>query len=174
MNFPRGWPSFHCSPLPTLPISCSLLHHSISFSCLPLTRQSIVSLACLSFSIPFSTQTLSFSPPPHLFLQYVHTTSIFSASTAPLAILQRHSADHSKHSPLCGSQSLKYPCFHRPSPCPICQHAANTCLIHNTFHSQRSPSHTQYSTKLSKLHPCCPHPSSYSLFHSTCIIQHIA
>ena len=66
------------------------------------------------------------------------------------------------------------PLLHHPSLCPIRQHAVNTCLIHNLFHSQKRPSHTQYSTKFSKLHPCCPHPCGYSLFHPTCITQHIA
>ena len=80
-----GWPVL--SPLsssnPPYPLhSVALLP---SFSCLSLPHQSIISLACLSFSILlFLTQTLSLSPSPHLFLQYVQTTSIFSASNAPL------------------------------------------------------------------------------------------
>ena len=65
-----------------------------SFSCLPLQHQSIISLACLSFSVLYLTQTFSLSPPPHLYLQYVQSTSIFSASNAPLDHLLPLSMQH--------------------------------------------------------------------------------
>ena len=56
-----------------------------SFPCPPLPCQSIVSLVCLSFFVLlFSTPTLSLSLPHHLFVQYVQTILIFSASNAPL------------------------------------------------------------------------------------------
>ena len=52
-----------------------------------------------------------------------------------------------------GRQPLKNPCFHHLSFCPN----INTMRIHAlyTFHPQRRPLCTQYSTKPSKLHPCC-------------------
>ena len=71
-----GWPviSLLSSSNPLYPLHPVALLPS--FSCLLLPHQSIISQACLSFSVLlFSAPTLSVSPPPHLFLQYVQTTS---------------------------------------------------------------------------------------------------
>ena len=164
--------SFHCSPPPTLPIPCILLHLSslfhVSLYHVNPSFQWPASLSPSYFQLKHFISTVSSLLTiclNHLSLFCLKCSSRLSTPTFDaITVLSTISFNVAKHiilsilhSPLWGSQPLKNPCFHRPSLCPIHQHAANTCLIHNTFHSQRCPSCTQYSTKLSKLHLRCPH-----------------
>ena len=154
--------SFHCSP-PAFPIPCILLHYSPLFMSSSTTSihhfTGLPLFLCPSifnsntFFLSTSSSLLAICP-NHLNLFCLKCSSRSSTPTLDaITVLTTISFNITPQIILsilflCGSQPLKNPCFHRPSLCPIHQHAANTCLIHHTFHSQTPLTYTIFHQAL--------------------------